>query len=274
MLWLKLLSAVNQLIITDMENENTTIHDFDIELICSYFAGLHRQGPGSDDTTLKALGFIEGLPQNARIADIGCGTGTPTLTLAHNTQGNITAVDLFPDFIKQLNQRVLHENLQHRVNGIVGNMENLPFAANELDLLWSEGAIYNIGFERSITEWKRFIKPDGYLAVTEASWLTNERPTEIETFWNNAYPGIDTVANKVAQMQKAGYIPVATFVIPETCWTHHFYAPQVAHQIDFLNLHAGNKTAKAFIANERHEAKLYEQYKAFYGYVFYIGKKM
>ncbi len=63
--------------------------------------------------------------------------------------------------------------LDDRVKGIVGNMDALPFQEEELDLIWSEGAIYNIGFERGITEWRKFLKPGGYLAVTDASWFTD-----------------------------------------------------------------------------------------------------
>jgi hypothetical protein len=74
-------------------------------------------------------------------------------------------------------------------------------------------------------------------------------------------------------MQKAGYIPVATFILPENCWTEHFYVPLVSAQETFLKKYAGNKTAEEFIASERHEAALYHKYKAYYGYVFYIGKK-
>ena len=152
-------------------------------------------------------------------------------------------------------------------------MDNLPFRNEELDLIWSEGAIYNIGFERGLNEWRKFLRQRGYIAVSEASWFTEKRPDEIYEFWNNAYPEIDTIPNKVAQMQKAGYIPVATFILPENCWTEHFYAPLVLAQELFLNKYAGNRTAEEFIATERHGEELYRKYKAYYGYVFYIGKK-
>ena len=72
-------------------------------------------------------------------------------------------------------------------------------------------------------------------------------------------------------MQKAGYIPVSTFILPEHCWTEHFYQPQVEAQELFLKKYAGNKTAEDFIANQRHEMHLCNMYKDFYGYVFYIG---
>jgi hypothetical protein len=153
-------------------------------------------------------------------------------------------------------------------------MDNLPFQEEELDLMWSEGAIYNIGFERGLNEWQKFLKTGGYIAVSEGTWFTEECPTEIEEFWMDAYPEIDTISNKVAQMQKAGYIPVAAFILPENCWTENYFAPKVDADKLFLEKNAGNKAAEEFIANHRHEAQLYNKYKAYYGYVFYVGKKI
>jgi ubiquinone/menaquinone biosynthesis C-methylase UbiE len=196
------------------------------------------------------------------------------MVLAQHAPGNITGIDLFPTFIDLFNVNARKLNLQDRINGIVGSMDNLPFQSEELDLIWSEGAIYNIGFERGLHEWRKFLKTGGYIAVTEASWFTDERPAEIDAFWQDAYPQIDTIPNKVVQMQKAGYIPVATFILPENCWTEHFYVPQVMAQKDFLKKYAGNVTAEEFIASEQHGAQLYYKYKAYYGYVFYIGKKI
>jgi len=257
-----------------MDNEIKSIHEFDFTLICEYFSSVERQGPGSPEVTIKALNFIDNLTDKSHIADIGCGTGGQTTVLAQNTLGNITAIDLFPDFIDKLNQKFQKRNLQNRVKGIVGNMEELPFQDNELDLIWSEGAIYNIGFERGLKEWRKYIKKGGYIAVSEASWFTTERPAEIQEFWQIAYPEIDTIPNKVSQMQKAGYIPVATFILPENCWTEHYYVPLVVAQEAFLKKYAGNKTVEEFIASEQHEASLYHKYKAYYGYVFYIGKRI
>jgi SAM-dependent methyltransferase len=257
-----------------MSNENKSIHEFDFNLICEYFSSLERQGPGSPEVTIKALSFIDKPTNEFRIADIGCGTGGQTMVLAQHAPGQITGIDMFPTFIELFNFNAAKLNLQNRVKGIVGSMDNLPFQNEELDLIWSEGAIYNIGFERGLNEWRTFLKTGGYVAVSEASWFTEERPVEIDEFWQDAYPEIDTIPNKVAQMQKAGYIPVATFILPENCWTEHFYAPQVKAQDDFLKKYAGNKTIEELIASQRHETKLYYQYKEYYGYVFYIGKKI
>ncbi|WP_320053156.1 class I SAM-dependent methyltransferase [uncultured Acetobacteroides sp.] len=257
-----------------MSNENKSIHEFDFSLICEYFASVDRQGPGSPEVTIKALSFIDNLTNESHIADIGCGTGGQTMVLAQHTSGTITAIDLFPLYIDRLNENAGRLNLQNRVKGIVGSMDNLPFWDEELDLIWSEGAIYNIGFERGLNEWRKHLKTGGYIAVTEASWFTDERPIEIDEFWKDAYLEIDTIPSKVAQLQKAGYMPVSTFILPENCWTEHFYVKQEAMQKIFWEKYAGNKTAEDLVANQRHEALLYSKYKEYYGYVFYIGKKI
>ncbi len=258
-----------------MSNKNKTIHEFDFNLICEYFSNVERQGPGSPEVTVKALGFIDNLTPQSRIADIGCGTGGQTMTLAQNVSGQITGLDLFPDFINIFNRNAHTLGLSDRVNGIVGSMiETLPFGKESLDLIWSEGAIYNIGFERGLNEWKQYLKKNGYIAVSEASWFTEERPAEIYDFWMANYPEIDTIPNKVAQVQNAGYVPVATFTIPENCWTEHYFAPCCRIQEMFLKKHAGNQTVEELIAGQRHEMELYHKYKEFYGYVFYIGKKI
>ncbi len=257
-----------------MSTDNKSIHEFDFDLICEYFSGMERQGPGSPEVTLKASGFIDNLDSGSLIADIGCGTGGQTMVLAKHIPGQITGIDLFPTFIDIFNSNAAKLNLQDRVKGVAGSMDDLPFKREQLDLIWSEGAIYNIGFEKGLNEWRQFLKTGAYIAVTEASWFTLERPAEIGRFWHEAYPQIDIISNKLAQMEKAGYMPVASFILPENCWTDHFYTPQVKVQEAFLKKYAGNKTAEEFIANERYEAQLYYKYKEYYGYVFYIGKKI
>ena len=196
------------------------------------------------------------------------------MVLAQHTQAEITALDLYAGSIDKLNATAGKLGLQNRVKGIVGSMDNLPFQKEEFDLIWSEGAIGNIGFEKGLNHWKKFLKKGGYLAVSYESWFTEERPSEIEKWWVDAVPEIATIGHTVSVMQKTGYIPVAVFVLPESCWLEHYFIPQKARQEEFLKIHAGNKTVENMIAFMRREAELYLKYKQYYGYVFYIGKKM
>lgn len=259
---------------TIMSNENKTIHDFELHLICDFFSLMERQGPGSPEVTRKALSFIDNLTGHSLIADLGCGTGGQTRVLARQAPGRITGLDLLPGFIELFNQKATESGLQDRVKGIVGSMDKLPFQTEELDLIWSEGAIYNIGFERGLREWRKYLKTGGYIAVSESSWFTDERPAEINDFWMNAYPEIDTIPRQVAKLHNAGYLPVATFILPESCWTEHYFAPKRTAGEIFLKKYAGNKIAEEFLAYQYYEEDLYAKYKAFYGYVFFIGKKI
>lgn len=256
-----------------MENEQTSPPGFDLNLICEYFAGLERQGPGSPEATIKALSFIDNLSNESKIADLGCGTGGQTMVLAQNIPGNITGLDRFPGFIDIFNSNAKKLNLQDRMKGIVSSMDNLPFQAEDFDLIWSEGAIASIGFEKGLNYWKGFLKKNGYIAVTYESWFTNEHPAEIEKWWFDAVPEISTVGQNILIMQKAGYVPVAAFILPENCWIDNYFIPQKPRQEEFLKKYAGDRTVEDFIGFMRREAELYSKYKQYYGYVFYIGKK-
>ena len=258
---------------TTYDENVSSIHEFDFSLICEYFSSISRQGPGSDESTQRALSMIHDLGADSVIADLGCGCGSQTLQLALHTQAKVKALDLFPLFLDRLKERCRKVGVSDRVEAIEGDMCNLPFEKASLDVIWSEGAIYNIGFKRGITEWREYLKPYGWLAVSEASWLTDSRPSEIEDFWNEAYPEIDTIATKVQQLKDAGYHDVNTFVLPKECWIDNFYLPQREVQRLFLERYPDNKTAAELVANQRREAELYSRYSDYYGYVFYVARR-
>ena len=244
------------------------------DLIIETHVGLERQGPGSPEMIFKALSFIDDLDKISRVADLGCGTGGQTMMLARHIAGDITGVDICPDFIHVLNDNAKKLSLGKRVQGIVASILELPFQKEEFDLVWSEGVIDAIGFEKGVTYWNDFLKKRGYIVVTSPSWLTDERTAEIEQFWAAAVQGIGTVADNMLTMQKAGYEFVASFVLPETCWTEHYFIPRAAAEKALLEKYAGNKTVADYVKDEQYEVELYSKYKQYYGYVFYIGKKI
>ena len=245
-----------------------------MDLIIESHVGLERQGPGSPEMIMKALSFIENLDKNSKVADLGCGTGGQTMILAQNITGKIIGVDICPDFIDVFNNNAKKLNLGERVKGIVASIEELPFGEEEFDLIWSEGVIDSIGFEKAITCWNGFLKKNGYIAVTCPSWLTDERPDEIEKFWGDAVGGLDTIEENIAAMKKSGYEFITTFVLPEKCWTDNYFAPREAAEEALLKKYAGNKAVADYVEEEKYEVELYSKYKQYYGYVFYIGRKI
>ena len=247
----------------------------DLELLIDFHLNAERQGPGSHEDTLKALSFIDIKQRvNLKIADIGCGSGTQTITLAQNLKGEITAVDLFPEFLLKLKSKAVNLGLQDRIVTLEKSMEDLPFGKEEYDILWSEGAIYNIGFEEGIKNWKKFLKPGGYIAVSEITWTTISRPDEIEKHWNNEYPEIDTPSGKIRILEENGFSPAGFFFLPEKSWIDNYYIPMEKRFDDFLNRHGYSDAAVSIIEGEKEEIRLYRQYKDYISYGFYIAKKL
>ena len=261
-----------------MSNEYKLITEFDMQLIADFFKDLPRQGPGADEETQKALSFISGLPHQAKIADLGCGTGRQTQVLASSLVADldcqITAIDTLPEMIHGLEQRKLKMGAAGKnITGLVASMDNLPFEPESLDLIWAEGSIYNIGFEKGFKEWKQFLKPGGYIAVTECCWLNSKRPDKINYFMDN-FPEIDNISGKLKVIENAGYTPVAHFILPEYCWLVNYYEPQRACIPKFLEQYQHSKAAKVFADQMETEFAYYNEYKQLHGYVFYIAKKM
>ncbi len=75
------------------------------QLLVEAHKDLHRLGPGSENATLKALSFIEGLNEDSTLANLGCGTGGESFLLAQHIPGTIIGLDMFEQFISTFNQK-------------------------------------------------------------------------------------------------------------------------------------------------------------------------
>ena len=247
----------------------------ELELLVDFHLNAERQGPGSEEDTLKALSFVEiDRSHSLKVVDIGCGSGAQTLTLARELQGEITAVDLFPDFLTRLRSRASRMELAAEIRTVEASMEDLPFSEAEFDLIWSEGAVYNIGFEAGIKDWRRFLKPGGFIAVSELTWKTITRPRDIEEHWNGEYPEIDTASAKIRILEEHGYSPVGFFFLPQSSWIDTYYGPMEKRFDDFLRRHGNSDAAKRIVEDEKEEIRLYRRYKEYLSYGFYIAQKL
>jgi SAM-dependent methyltransferase len=235
----------------------------DFKLLIDLHKHGSRQGPGGDAETLQAISLAMIDPQAPlKIADVGCGTGASTLLLAGRLDAQIAAIDFLPDFLEVLNERAEQAGVVDKVSTHACSMDALPFANEELDVIWSEGAIYNI------------IKPGGLLVASEITWITDARPLELESYWNGEYPEIGLASTKIRLLEKHGYSPVGYFVLPEHCWLDHYYRPMQARFEGFLNRNGNSEEARKIVAAEQREITLYETYKSHFGYGMYIARRL
>ncbi|MEN7343360.1 MAG: hypothetical protein AAAFM81_10475 [Pseudomonadota bacterium] len=131
-----------------------------------------------------------------------------------------------------------------------------------------------MGFASGVNAWRRFLKPGGVMAVSEITWTSADRPRELDQHWCAQYPEIDVASNKIATMEAAGFRVLGYFVLPESCWTHNYYAPMEDRFEDFLVRHQSSDASKAIVAAERAEIAMYQRYKSYYGYGMYIAQRI
>ena len=183
-------------------------------------------------------------------------------------------VYLFEEFLEKLKENSAKENTTANIKTLSASMDKLPFEKEELDIIWSEGAVYNIGFKNGINYWKEFLKPGGILAVSELSWTTNCRPKGLEDFWTGEYAEMDTIAGKIRVLEEAGYKVLGHFILSDDCWLDNYYNPLLNSHKAFMDKFGNNETAEMIVERDIQEADFYKKYKNYYSYGFYIAQKL
>jgi serine/threonine-protein kinase HipA len=235
------------------------------------YSDLPREGPGSDDCTREALRRLRPLlPPSPRVLDLGCGPGRQTLVLARELDTSITAVDLHAPFLARLEADAAARGLSHLVHTRCADFGTLEDAPGSVDLLWSEGAIYLLGWAEGLRRWHPLLRPGGLLAATEATWLTDSPPTEAAAFWREAYPSMGTLASNSAVAREAGFDVLDTFVLPESAWWDEYYRPLQARIASLRERAREDAGLASTIAETEREISLYARWGASYGYVFYL----
>ncbi|WP_232109916.1 bifunctional class I SAM-dependent methyltransferase/N-acetyltransferase [Streptomyces buecherae] len=195
------------------------------EALFALHRGLPRQGPGSDATTRRLLELAGPLPgRRPRVLDAGCGPGRAALLLAEEAGARVTAVDVHQPFLDELTAAAVSRGLDERITVLNRSMDRLPFPDHSFDVIWSEGAVYTVGFETALRSWRRLLAPGGVLVVTEIEWTTSAPSTQARAFWDPVYPLRTSAANADAA-RAAGYWVDAHWPLPESDWWNEYYTP-------------------------------------------------
>ena len=251
-----------------------TDNDRLMEVLLDVHSGLPRQGPGDDESTLRALSLCTELPMRPAVLDVGCGPGMQTVALAKSTGGTVTAVDLFEQFLDQLRERAEAAGVRDRIQVMRGDMSDLPFGKDSFDLIWSEGAAYIMGITEAFTQWREFLRPQGYMAVTEISWLVPEAdvPRRAFDFFHDEYPAITDVPGNLARIEACGYEIVGHFTLPDQSWWTDYYAPLEGNLEGARAKYRGDTTAQAFLDDTAEELRVRREYGDSYGYEFIVAR--
>lgn len=233
-------------------------------------SGLAREGPGDEASLRRALAMMKALPAAPDILDVGCGPGAQSLALASLTAGTITAVDTHAPFLDVLNRAAADRGLAERITTVRASMTAMPFDDARFDAIWSEGAIYNMGFERGLAAWKRLLRPGGYMAVSEPCWLapTDQIPAAALALWAD-YPAIRGVEPILRAVAEAGYRAVGHFVLPPAAWWS-YYEPMQARITQLREAYRDDPAALEGLAPHQAEIDGYRAFGAWYSYLFVV----
>lgn len=234
---------------------------------------LPRQGPGNRASAARALGLCRDLPPNPAVLDLGCGVGGQTLHLAELTRGSIVAIDRHAPSIERLQATIAERGLAHRVQPVVGDMAHPGHAPESFDLVWSEGALYNVGIENAVRICHGLLRPGGYLAFTDAVWLKENPPPEVKASFDLDYPAMGNVSGVLAAIERSGLTLVGHFTLPDEAWWDDFYTP-MQRLIQALRCkYAGDAEALAVLCQLAQEPEIHGRHSTYYAYEFFVARR-
>jgi len=242
------------------------------ETFLELHAGLPRQAPGSVASTLQALELLPlggDASGSLTAADMGCGPGAHTLPLLEALQASIVALELLPAFLQELCRRARLRGVEERVLPLQADMAAPPLQSGSLDLVWSEGAIYAIGFDAGLAAWRPLLRQGGCLAVSELCWLEAAPSREARAFWKEEYPAMRSVEENARALETGGFEVLGRFELPERDWWREYYTPLEARCEAFA---AKGGVAAEVAAMELREIELRRHHGAGFGYVFFLAR--
>lgn len=243
-------------------------------LFFELFESLPRQGPGNRACAARALALCGGLPPSPSVVDLGCGTGGQTLLLAELTAGSIVALDSHAPSIERLRATVAERGLDSRIRPVVGDMAEPGLLPESFDLVWSEGALYNIGIGNALRVCRGLLRPGGYLAFTESVWRSENPPPEIRELYDVEYPAMGRVPDVLAAIEDAGFQTLGHFTLPDEAWWDDFYTPMEIRIGEMRDKHSNDGESPAVLDLLAQEPDMHRKYSDHYAYEFFVARRM
>jgi len=243
------------------------------QIFFEVFESLPRQGPGNRACAVKALGLCRDLPVMPAVLDMGCGVGGQTLHLAELTHGSIVAIDSHAPSIERLRAIVAERGLGGRVRALTGDMASPEIDLGSIDLVWSEGALYNLGIENALRLCHRLLRPGGYLAFTDVVWRKDDPPPEVKASFDLDYPTMGRVADVLTTIERYEFTLIDHFTLPDEAWWDDFYTPMEHRIRELRGKYAEDEEAIAVLNQLAQEPEMHRCHSEYYAYEFFVTRR-
>ena len=187
-----------------------------------------------------------------RILDIGCGSGIPTLELARLSGGEVIGIDIDQPALDKFTNKIKEAGLTDRVKAINRSLFNLDFADESLDIIWSEGSIYAIGFESGLREWKRFLKSGGFMVIHDEQ---------------------GNIKEKLDQISNCGYELLGYFTLSEDVWWKEYFAPLEKLMAESQTRYADDPKVREELRQAQRELDMFKKHPERNSSVCFVIKK-
>ena len=201
--------------------------------------------------TEKAFQMLPKL-NNPKILDIGCGSGIPTLELARLSHGEILGIDIDQPALDKFARKIIEEGLTDQVKTKKCSLSDMDFADESFDTIWSEGSIYAIGFERGLREWRRFLKPGGFMVVHDEQ---------------------GNVKEKLEQISNCGYELLGYFILSKETWWTEYFAPLEKLIVESRTRYSDNSKILEELQHAQGELNMFKKNPARNSSAFFVIKK-
>lgn len=238
----------------------------DLDPLDLLFGGMDKLGPSDPAHTLRSLRSLP-LAQIRTVVDAGCGAGRQSLLLARELGLCVHAVDSHAPFLAMLRQRAEESGLAHLINPHCMDMADIASAFSDIDLLWSEGAAYNIGLGNALSRWLPALSPAGCMVISELCWLTSDPPPSVREYFREGYPDMRTTREVVELAERRGLTLLATHTLPRSAWLDGYYdilEPRATALADHPD-HAVRTASRELLR----EIAIFDESADSYGYVFF-----
>lgn len=176
------------------------------------FLGLDRAGPGLAEDLRWALAEA-GIRPGARVLDAGCGVGADTGTLLAAGL-RVTALDASPLFVAEVARR------HPAATAVAGDMRNPP--GGPYDLIWSAGAVYNVGIAAALAAWRPVLAPGGRVAFSDLRKRAEVLPEACAAFWATEGLTLKGAEAMEAEVAAAGWRVLAARWVPAQGWAAYY----------------------------------------------------
>lgn len=243
------------------------------EIFFEVYEALPRQGPGDRASAARALAMCHGLPVAPRILDMGCGAGGQTLHLADLTDGSIVAVDNHAPFIDRLKAIVAAHGLEGRILPLCADMAQTGLQPGSFDLIWSEGALYNLGLDAALPLCRSLLRPGGHLIFTDAVWRASDVPDAVRQGFEQDYPAMGWTHDVCAAVARHDLDLRGHFTLPDQAWWQDFYTPMQARVRELREKYGHDAEARGILDSIQRETELHAAHGDCYAYEFFVTRR-